>query len=419
VLFFSYLEKENMQSTKAEISRYVSRWKYTLGENLHYEKNKEFTKTITEQLAEYPITSYKMFKNEQLIKSWPENAEIDKCKHEVSNLLTIKGIHVGRLQVCVSEASVKTATLGSPLFMVVAFFVSVLLAVVGFFPLFGYKESLIRLARSVRNWTEGKEKKIKLVSDDETTNEILQMVQEGADSRVQIFEFQSVIENHEERSRASGRMAHDLVSPFESLSEIDAEIEKSCSPLVSNIFKSSLGRLEGVLEQVGNENSEYFQEELKPQSVNAVIDQILDEKSRVLKKFKFSSDIDQDHTAFFDPAKLSRIFSNVLKNAAESYDDKNGEIKISVDADDKFTAIKVKDSGKGISKKHLSFLYQQNFTYGKEAGRGIGLSTAKIWLESWGGFIHIESELGEGTEVKIVLKNRLDSESRTYNEVTV
>lgn len=56
------------------------------------------------------------------------------------------------------------------------------------------------------------------------------------------------------------------------------------------------------------------------------------------------------------------------------------------------------DNGNGISKENLVRVFEKGFTT-KANGTGQGLAFVKAQIESWGGEIDIESEVGVGTKV--------------------
>lgn len=66
-------------------------------------------------------------------------------------------------------------------------------------------------------------------------------------------------------------------------------------------------------------------------------------------------------------------------------------------ADEKIM-FQVCDNGNGISKENLVRVFEKGFTT-KANGTGQGLAFVKAQIESWGGKIDIESEVGVGTKV--------------------
>lgn len=65
--------------------------------------------------------------------------------------------------------------------------------------------------------------------------------------------------------------------------------------------------------------------------------------------------------------------------------------------------VKVSDAGAGISAEALPHVFEPFFTTGKRHGTGLGLAICRNIVESHGGEIHMTSEVGKGTVVRIWL----------------
>ena len=65
--------------------------------------------------------------------------------------------------------------------------------------------------------------------------------------------------------------------------------------------------------------------------------------------------------------------------------------------------IQTRDNGKGIPPDILTKLGNRGETHGKAGGSGLGLYHARTTVESWGGRLRIESEVGKGTTVLVTL----------------
>lgn len=112
----------------------------------------------------------------------------------------------------------------------------------------------------------------------------------------------------------------------------------------------------------------------------------------------FSSDKDIIHTA------VRNIISNSIK-----FSNKSGNITIDYREGNELITIIIKDEGIGMSKEQIDNLFdidQKSIRQGtnKENGTGLGLIIVKELLELINGKLVIESEVGKGTEVKIIIK---------------
>ncbi len=109
-----------------------------------------------------------------------------------------------------------------------------------------------------------------------------------------------------------------------------------------------------------------------------------------------------------DENALNSILSNLLDNAVK-YSPEQSEIKVNLIVTDDHTAeICVIDHGPGIEpdKQPLIFnrFYRAKGGDSQEVyGHGIGLYVAKMLVESLGGKINVESELGKGSCFRITL----------------
>ena len=103
----------------------------------------------------------------------------------------------------------------------------------------------------------------------------------------------------------------------------------------------------------------------------------------------------------------SWVIENVCKNAVDAVDG-NGTITISISTDSRNNAIiDIADNGKGMKRQQSRHAFDTGFTT-KRRGWGLGLTLAKRIVKQYhkGKIFVKESELGKGTTIRIVLKNR-------------
>lgn len=108
-----------------------------------------------------------------------------------------------------------------------------------------------------------------------------------------------------------------------------------------------------------------------------------------------------------DRSQLEQIVLNLVVNARDAIEP-HGTIVVRVletaGETGRLATIEVRDDGCGISPEDRSRLFEPFFTT-KEPGRGTGLGLATVYMivERLGGTISIESELGVGTKIGILL----------------
>lgn len=123
----------------------------------------------------------------------------------------------------------------------------------------------------------------------------------------------------------------------------------------------------------------------------------------VMKNVEIVLEINSDFPLLHcDEHQLKQVFINILQNAVEAMDN-GGVITIQVKKMDsgniKFS---FRDQGCGISDERLLKIAEPFFST-KEKGTGLGLMICQRIVEDHGGMINIESVVGQGTTVEIII----------------
>jgi signal transduction histidine kinase len=105
---------------------------------------------------------------------------------------------------------------------------------------------------------------------------------------------------------------------------------------------------------------------------------------------------------------LVNVLLNIITNAEQALRE-GGEIGIDVQLTDDRWLVTIRDNGPGIEPRALSSLFEP-FGSTKTSGLGVGLYHCRQALEAAGGSILVESQLGQGTAVKLSLPAQAASE---------
>ena len=108
-----------------------------------------------------------------------------------------------------------------------------------------------------------------------------------------------------------------------------------------------------------------------------------------------------------NPLQMQQVFVNLLVNAAQAMDTapgESGKVEVALTKKDGGILVTVKDNGRGIPAEYMEKIFQPFFT-SKPSGKGtgLGLFICRQLVMGHGGHIHVESQLGEGTTVRIWL----------------
>lgn len=114
-----------------------------------------------------------------------------------------------------------------------------------------------------------------------------------------------------------------------------------------------------------------------------------------------------------DGARLLQVLSNLVGNALK-FTPAGGEITVTVVDRASEIEFSVVDTGCGISAEELPLVFEayRRSTRSRAGGVGLGLSISKGIVESHGGKMEVESQLGKGTTFFIRLPKRLSNAAR-------
>lgn len=99
--------------------------------------------------------------------------------------------------------------------------------------------------------------------------------------------------------------------------------------------------------------------------------------------------------------ELLRSIENLINNAVEASNPQQPVIVSVYSETENFIEISITDSGRGISKENINQLGVKGFTYGKTDGTGLGVYSAKRFVEDIGGRFKVVSTFGKGTTVTL------------------
>lgn len=108
--------------------------------------------------------------------------------------------------------------------------------------------------------------------------------------------------------------------------------------------------------------------------------------------------------------KLAQVFVNLVMNSKAALND-SGDIRIVLlensrvldsGSTQQIAIVRIEDAGEGISEEVLTRVFEPFFST-KKHGTGLGLATVKRIVDECGGEITIESAVGKGTVVSVIL----------------
>lgn len=132
------------------------------------------------------------------------------------------------------------------------------------------------------------------------------------------------------------------------------------------------------------------------------------------QKKDLSLGLDYPSTSLYvlgDEDKIHQVFLNVLDNSIK-YTPEKGEIKVSIEEDDRNVQVRVRDTGIGIPPEEIPRIFERFYRVDKTrsrkyGGTGLGLTIVKHIIEAHHGSIRVESEPSRGTSFIFTLPKRI------------
>ncbi|MCM0648745.1 cell wall metabolism sensor histidine kinase WalK [Clostridium swellfunianum] len=142
-------------------------------------------------------------------------------------------------------------------------------------------------------------------------------------------------------------------------------------------------------------------------NVNQVIQDVyyLMKNTAENKKINLKTEINKDIMLKGDIDKFKQMLINLVDNAIK-YSEEGDRVFIGADIENNKKIIWVEDTGVGMSKEHLSRIFERFYRVDKarsraQGGTGLGLAIVKHIVLSLNGSINVESEVGKGTKFTV------------------
>jgi two-component system phosphate regulon sensor histidine kinase PhoR len=212
------------------------------------------------------------------------------------------------------------------------------------------------------------------------------------------------------RTEFVANVSHELKTPLtsikgfaETLKYVEDEVNKE---KFLNIINEEAERLTRLINDIlvlsdielhREENSEKIDVSKEICSVFNLMKNTADEKNIIL-----SLDLKEDSHIYGNPDRFKQMLINLVDNAIK-YSEKDDKVFIGASMESGECVIWVKDTGAGISREHISRLFERFYRVDKarsraRGGTGLGLAIVKHIVLGFKGRIEVESEVGKGSK---------------------
>ena len=188
--------------------------------------------------------------------------------------------------------------------------------------------------------------------------------------------------------------------------EIFGKLTEKQLDAIKIIFRNS-NHLQNMITNVldvmrlGTDKMTFYHKEF---DTNNLVTEVLEECDYKIieKKVIVTKKIDKDLIINSDRLRIKQVLTNLIDNAISFVQKENGKIEIGFSEREDHILFYVKDNGQGIEKNEQRDLFKMfnQVMQGKKrkhGGLGLGLVICRMIVETLGGDIWIESELGKGS----------------------
>lgn len=213
-------------------------------------------------------------------------------------------------------------------------------------------------------------------------------------------------------------VAHDLKTPLSAgINALNLILNQNLGPLetdqqelledVLNSTKFMQDMVENILCKSKMENNKIILSK-QMYSLSKIVEHCIELTKYLLipKKQKIKFENCTNNTLIpLDFIEIKRAVHNLIANASE-YSPEGGKIIIKIFDSGKYLGLSVQDFGKGIDMEYQNNVFSQYMSMAKKyktVGSGLGLYITKNIIEAHNGQINLESQVGQGTKITVLL----------------
>ncbi len=243
---------------------------------------------------------------------------------------------------------------------------------------------------------------------------------EGKGMLVLISDVTEIVKSERVRKDFAANVSHELKTPLTSISGFaqiiengmarDQEAVKSYASKIAKEADRLMGLINDTLELSSLEQIS-MDEQMERISLRSVSEQVLSMLDSKIHRARIQTEIEGEAEITANFNRMRELITNLCENAVK-YNKPDGMLRVTLEQDDTWVTVRVKDTGIGIPKDEIDRVFER-FYRAKNAGgatvngTGLGLAIVKHIASLYDGEVSVDSQLGAGTTVTVRLKRQI------------
>jgi signal transduction histidine kinase len=252
----------------------------------------------------------------------------------------------------------------------------------------------------------------------QTVTDLIALSVEGARLRENFQSAQALSEANRLKAELISTLAHEMRTPLTSIKGYSTALlmeEITFKPETQREFLQFIDEECDVLQTLIHDLLEssiidagLLRLEPQPVKLHPLVKNVTDDMARRTQTHRFLVDFPEHFPILdADPDRIVQVLRNLLDNAVK-YSPEGGLIVVRGEVRKDEVVVSVADQGVGLTPEHLNRLFEKFFRAKSSLGRhvvgsGLGLPISRTIVESHGGRIWAESQIGEGTTLYFTL----------------
>jgi len=217
------------------------------------------------------------------------------------------------------------------------------------------------------------------------------------------------------------RIAHEIKNPLTPITLSTERLKKKFAPEITSDKEGYLRYIDTIsrhVKDIGRMVEEFVAfarmptPTFKQENLSSLIKKTIFSEQTVHPEIVYEADIPEDVKLVCDERQVGQVLLNVIKNAAEAFeqvvDQVNRRITVTMNVTDEFVNVCITDNGPGFPADKIDRLTEPYVTT-RQKGTGLGLAIVKRSMEEHRGSITLSNVEGGGAQVNLAFSRKISA----------